>query len=204
MFDLICVTNRRLCKDGFISRIDRISASLSGEVGAIILREKDLSPSEYESLARQVMDVCKKRNVACILHNFVDVALSLESEGLHVPLEKLLEMNEQSKRKFKYLGASCHSLDDIRLAQEAGCTYATLGHIFATDCKRGLPPKGTEFLLKACESVTIPVYAIGGINIENARQVMDAKASGVCVMSALMQCEDVEGYVKSLLKELRV
>ena len=71
-------------------------------------------------------------------------------------------------------------------AQKAGASYIMAGHIYKTACKEGLEPRGIKFLKKICATVNIPVYAIGGININNARECIEAGASGVCLMSGYM------------------
>lgn len=75
-----------------------------------------------------------------------------------------------------------------------GCTYITAGHIFETDCKRGLPGRGLEFLREVCRAVTIPVYAIGGIEPKRMAEIFAAGAAGACVMSGPMVCGDVGTY----------
>ena len=69
---------------------------------------------------------------------------------------------------FKVIGTSVHSVEDAIKAEQLGATYMTAGHIFATDCKKGLPPRGLDFLKNVCDAVEIPVYAIGGINIASS------------------------------------
>ena len=81
-------------------------------------------------------------------------------------------------------------------AQALGCTYITAGHVFETDCKKGLPGRGLQFLRKVCEVVEIPVYGIGGINEDNIAMVRETGAKGACLMSSLMISEDVEGFMK--------
>jgi thiamine-phosphate pyrophosphorylase len=81
-------------------------------------------------------------------------------------------------------------------AQTLGCTYITAGHVFETDCKKGLPGRGLEFLRKVCAAVDIPVYGIGGIDADNIVQVRAAGASGACLMSSLMVSEDVTGLMR--------
>ncbi|WP_455958797.1 thiamine phosphate synthase, partial [Anaerotignum lactatifermentans] len=74
-------------------------------------------------------------------------------------------------------------------AEKLGATYITAGHIYATDCKKGLPPRGLTFLEEVCRRVSIPVYAIGGIKIneKQLREVIDCGAKGGCIMSGMMQ-----------------
>ena len=76
-------------------------------------------------------------------------------------------------------------------AEKLGCTYITAGHVFATDCKKGLPPRGLSFLKEVCYSVTIPVYAIGGIDENNMEAVRQAGAAGGCMMSGFMLEKDI-------------
>jgi thiamine-phosphate pyrophosphorylase len=87
---------------------------------------------------------------------------------------------------FKWRGASAHSLGDAKKAQELGASYITLSHIFETDCKAGLEPRGLEFLHEVCEKISIPVYALGGICAENEEYAIKAGAAGACRMSDYM------------------
>jgi thiamine-phosphate pyrophosphorylase len=194
MFDIFCVTNRKLC-DEFLAKIEKIATA---KPSGIILREKDLSEVEYKSLAKQVIEICNKYEVTCILHSFADVAIKLNSDKIHLPLPILRNMTDFQKSKFKTIGASCHSVDEAIEAQRLGCTYITAGHIFATDCKKGLAPRGIDFLKEICSNVSIPVYAIGGIDSSNVNSVKNAGADGACIMSGLMSCEDVQGYIQEV------
>ena len=193
MSDILCVTNRILCKENFLQRVEEIAAN---KPKGIILREKDLSEKEYKELAENVLMICKKYDVPCILHSFVDVALELGAENIHLPLHILRKMDEKTKETFKIIGASCHSVEEAIEAERLGCTYITAGHVFVTDCKKGLAPRGLEFLQNVCESVSIPVYAIGGISSENINAVRKVGAAGACVMSGLMRCENVKETMK--------
>ena len=80
-----------------------------------------------------------------------------------------------------------HSAEDALLAEQAGCTYVTAGHVFQTDCKKDLPPRGIDFLRQICKTMAVPVFAIGGIHPDNIHMAMEAGASGVCMMSELMR-----------------
>lgn len=189
MSDLICITNRKLCSNNFSDQIEMIA---SAHPKAIVLREKDLSEKEYEQLARQVMQICQKHGTQCILHSFSNVAIALGAEAVHMPLPLLQKMTPQEKSHFQIIGASCHSLEEAKEAQNLGCTYITAGHIFLTDCKKGLPGRGLPFLEEICKTVRIPVYAIGGISSQNIESVRKTGAAGACIMSGFMRCKSVE------------
>lgn len=154
---------------------------------ALILREKDLSEAEYEKLAESVKCLCDQSKTQLILHSFPDVARKLGISAIHMPLAAFAAMSEEQKALYAIRGASVHSVEDALLAQRAGATYVTAGHIFVTDCKKGLPGRGLEFLKNVCEAVDIPVYAIGGIDETNAGLCIEAGADGVCMMSGYMR-----------------
>lgn len=194
MSDILCITNRKLCQEDFLVRIEKTAAA---RPAGIILREKDLSLQEYRILAGKVKKICDKYAVACILHTFTDVACELGIQKIHLPMQKLLKMSEEEKSFFSLVGVSCHSLQEAVLAEKSGCSYITAGHIFDTDCKKGTPGRGLLFLENICNNVSVPVYAIGGINQTNFAAVKKAGASGACVMSGVMQCEDVKKYIMS-------
>lgn len=204
MSDIICVTNRKLCKENFLERIEKIAKE---NPKGIILREKDLpeqnaipknsvlvkeetTAETYEALAKEVLAICDQYHTPCILHSFVEVAKELNCRAIHLPFPILQTLSEKDRRNFTILGASCHSVVEAKEAQRLGCTYIIAGHIFETDCKKGSKGRGLHFLQEVCESVAIPVYAIGGIHAQNINEVRNAGATGACMMSAFMTCEE--------------
>ena len=187
------MTNRLLCREDFLERIDKIAKA---QPKGIILREKDLPESEYKSLAKAVLEICGRYGTTCILHSFAQTAEELNAKALHLPLYRLRELPSNKISGFTRLGVSCHSAEEAKEAQKLGCTYITAGHVFDTDCKKGLPGRGVDFLKQVCDSVSLPVYAIGGINAENAAQAINAGAKGVCVMSGAMTCSDPQEYLE--------
>ena len=193
MSDIICITNRGLCRVDFHEQIKRLAKA---HPRAIILREKDLSPEDYRKLAAEVLEICRGEDTECILHTFADIAAELSAESIHLPLNTLREMPDELKRRFRRIGASCHSAEDAIEASRLGASYITAGHVFATDCKKGLPPRGLDFLKNVCGSVDIPVYAVGGISPDNIAEVRRAGASGGCVMSSAMNCTDAADFLR--------
>ena len=192
MSDILCITNRLLCKEDFLTRIEKIAGA---HPAGIVLREKDLKEDEYRKTAVKVLEICQRHKTPCILHSFPDIALQLDCLAIHLPLSVLRSLNDKDKERFNVIGASCHSEEEAKEAEKLGCTYITVGHIFETDCKKGLPGRGLDLLKNICQSVCVPVYAIGGISAENIEQVRTAGAKGACVMSGIMTCGDVGTYL---------
>lgn len=187
MFKILSVTNRTLACETFLTRVERIA---KGGADAIVLREKDLPEAEYRTLAQEVLPRCAQYGVSCILHTHAEITRELGVRGIHLPLHVLRELTAEQRDWFETMGASCHSMEDVAEAERLGCTYVTLGHIFATDCKKGLPPRGLELLRTVCANSHLPVYAIGGISEDNLASVREAGAAGACLMSGLMRCPD--------------
>lgn len=187
-----CITNRHLAKGDYFTQIERI---VQAGPEALIVREKDLPEAEYEQLAARVMHICRSYRVPCILHIFIQAAIRLKADAIHLPLKELLAMPKEQKSCFKVIGASAHSVEEALAAQNAGASYITASHIYATDCKKGLPPRGIPFLQEICRRVDIPVYALGGICAKNAEECIRAGAQGVCIMSECMRLREKQGLL---------
>ncbi|KYN79008.1 thiamine phosphate synthase [Clostridium sporogenes] len=192
MYKLLAITNRHICNNEFLAQIQDICTlnekNTIIESVSIVLREKDLSEKDYKKLAAKVLKICKKNNTKCILHTYYKVAKELNCKKIHLPLH-VLKSNPNIYKDFDEVGVSIHSISEAIEAMNLGATYITAGHIFATDCKKDLPPRGLSFLSSVCSSVHIPVYAIGGISPANAEKAINAGAEGICIMSGLMTCQ---------------
>ncbi len=175
----ICVTNRKLCSGDFIETVRR--ACLTADM--VILREKDLSEAEYRSIAEKVKSICAESGTAFCVNTFTDTARALECDALQLSYTDFMNLPE----KFCRTGVSVHSAEEAHAAWKKGADYLIAGHIFATDCKKGVPPRGTEFLTKIVSDVEIPVYAIGGITPDNENEIYRCGAAGVCIMSGYMK-----------------
>lgn len=183
----IAITNRHLCKNtNYLQQIKHI-AQLHPK--AIVLREKDLSLEEYIALAKKVLQICKKEDTKLILHNYTEAALVLQHSFIHLPISILSTIlpSDNILSSITMLGTSIHSVQEAILAEQLGCNYIFAGNIYNTDCKPGLAGKGLPFLKEVVNSVHIPVYAIGGISLNNINEVLSTGAAGGCMMSGFMQ-----------------
>lgn len=182
---IIAVTNRHLCAGALTEQIERVCRF---RPGAVILREKDMSEQEYLPLAGEIMEICRSYDIPCILHTFINAARALNNNSIHLPLT-LLREQRGTLEDFVTVGVSVHSVEDAREAELLGASYLTAGHIYTTDCKKGVPPRGPAFLSEVCRAVSIPVYAIGGIGLKEQQmeEVLSCGARGGCVMSAMMR-----------------
>lgn len=184
---LICVTHRLLCPDDFLQRLDRIAAQ---HPYAIVLREKDLSEHDYEALARDCLRICEKHHVPLNLNSHIAVARRIGCDGIHLPFHLLMQ-HKQDLADFSRVGVSLHSPEEAAQLADTPATYVQAGHVFPTDCKAGVPPRGLSFLRAVCQATDLPVFGIGGINAERYPAVLQTGAAGACIMSGLMTCNDV-------------
>jgi thiamine-phosphate pyrophosphorylase len=185
---LICITNQKLCRDDFLNRINEIA---SGKPHAIMLREKELSEPDYQELAIKVQEICESHQVNLIINHNLETAEQLKVGAVQVSIDDLRKKGE-SLRNFDQIGVSVHSVEQAREAERWGANYLIAGHVFPTDCKKGLPARGLRFLKEVCDSVNIPVFAIGGISEVNYKIALMAGAKGVCIMSEAMTTDHPE------------
>ena len=193
---IIAVTNRHLCKKPFLEQIRRVCEY---HPDAIILREKDLTEDKYTALLEETAAICKKYQVRLIPHTYISSARKLGFTEIHLPLPALETAHAQIAKAgilhdtclldtFTTIGTSVHSVSDAVKAESLGASYLTAGHIYITDCKKGLEPRGLDFLREVCKNVHIPVYGIGGIKLDpqQLEEIARTGAAGGCIMSGMM------------------
>lgn len=181
-FKRIAISNRHLCSVPLPEQVLR----LQGAVDMLILREKDLAPKEYCSLAKNVQQACRTTGIKLICHTFVSAAEEIDCGSIHLPFPQFWQQKE-TLFSFPMVGVSAHSLEEVRLAEKAGADYVIVSNIFATSCKEGVPGKGLSFLREACKRTSLPVYALGGITADNEAFIRLAGADGACRMSDYMR-----------------
>lgn len=194
MFKIIAVTNHNLCRRDYFEQVERLAKA---SVDGIILREKDLPIETYREIAKKVLRIGNENKVDIILHSDYEGARMLGQDSIHLPLKELRTIQE-NLNGFKRIGTSVHSVEEAAEAQKLGAAYLVAGHIFPTDCKKGKAPRGLAFLEDVVSAVTIPVYAIGGIQTETIQEIKETGAAGACIMSLLMESKSPDKTVKIL------
>lgn len=184
----IVITNRHLVQGYFLKQLEKVTKL---HPHALILREKDLTDDAYESLAKKVFDLCKREDITCFLHTKIEIARKIGCQNIHLSIPVLKGLSETEKKAltedFCEISISCHSMEDVEIAMAGGATQIILGTIFETECKKGVLGKGVEFVREICQKCPLPVYAIGGMNLQRLPLVIDAGAAGCCMMSGFMQ-----------------
>ncbi|QDP39480.1 thiazole tautomerase TenI [Radiobacillus deserti] len=162
---------------------------------ALHIREKEKTAREIYQLVEQL----RTKNVPLskiVINDRVDVAQVMRVQGTHLAYHSL--PIDQVKEHFPQLrvGCSVHSLEEALRAQAQGADYVTFGHIFETQSKPGVNPRGLEQLRTITASVTIPVIGIGGIQPSHVQSVVEAGADGIAVMSGILEAENPLEMVK--------
>ena len=195
------ISNRKLCENENLEKqIEKIFLAYERkiilknfDIVALTLREKDLNKNEYLKLIEKVYPICQKYKINLILHQNYDPNLDekYDIEGIHLSYNIFKSLNENIKaeliKKYKRIGVSVHSLNEAKEVENLGASYVVAGHIFETDCKKGLKPRGLKFVEDLSSALTIPIFAIGGIDEKNSLSVINNGAFSVCMMSNLMK-----------------
>ena len=183
--------------------LETIENAGRARVDAVQLREKDLSARTMLELARAAVDRAGQAKV--LVNDRLDVALAAGAAGVHlggesVNVADVVEFRAAGRAPAGFLiGRSCHSLEEAMRAERDGADYIFFGPVFATPSKaRFGPPQGAGALTAVCRGVRIPVVAIGGITLENARSCIAAGAAGVAAIRLFQEAEDVAAIVRGL------
>ena len=184
----------------------RVEEALKGGITLMQLREKEKSTREYISLAEKVHKLTKKYNVPLIIDDRIDVALAMGAEGVHLGQS---DMPISTARKILgddfIIGATAKTVPQAVEAYAQGADYLGVGAIYPTTTKVKTVLTSTETLEKICQSVPIPVNAIGGLNKDNIDVLEGIPIAGICVVSAIMKADDPKQAaieLKSRAKEL--
>ena len=195
------ISNRKLCENENLEKqIEKIFSAYERkiilknfDIVALTLREKDLNKNEYLKLIEKVYPICQKYKINLILHQNYDLNLDdkYNIDGIHLSYSIFKSLNENIKaeliKKYKRIGVSVHSLNEAKEVESLGASYVVAGHIFETDCKKGLEPRGLKFIEDLSSALTIPIFAIGGIDEKNSLSVINNGAFSICMMSTLMK-----------------
>jgi len=186
---------------------DSIRRAVAAGAGWIQIREKDLEARSLVGLARFVVAETRETAARVQVNDRLDVAVAANAAGVHLgekslPLEMVIEWRRSTGRPDFLIGVSCHSLEAASAAARGGADYIFFGPVFATLSKAAFgAPQGIERLREVCASVEIPVLAIGGVNLENARACITAGAAGIAAIRLFQDPVD-SAELSALLKTI--
>ena len=198
---LYLVTNRY--QDSLESFLEKVETACRSGVTMIQLREKNLTTNQYYQLAKQVKKITDTYQVPLIIDDRLDVCLAVDAAGLHIGDDELpVSVARKVLGPEKILGVTAKTVKRALEAETSGADYLGTGAIFPTTTKENAPITLISTLKTICQTVAIPVVAIGGLTSENIDQLAATGIAGVAVVRDLMQAEDIEAKTQAFLAKL--
>lgn len=184
--------------------LTRVEEALAGGIGALQLREKGLGGAKLLTLARQMRELTARYNAKLLINDRVDIALLSEADGVHLGHGSMKPEEARSLLGTKRLiGVSTHSLIEAREAEARGADFIVFGPVYHTASKAAYgAPVGVEALRETATAIKIPVYGLGGINLENTREVLGTGCAGIALISAILSAHSARKSAEALAEAL--
>lgn len=178
---------------------EQIEDALAGGVTCIQLREKNLNNADFISEAVKVKEICRRFGIPLIINDNLEVALKSEADGIHVGQE---DISVKDIRKIAgahfIIGATAKTVLQAKTAEEQGADYLGVGAVFPSPTKKNAIRITTDRLNEICSSVSIPVVAIGGIDLNNISELSCCRINGIAVVSAIFGADDIKKAARML------
>lgn len=202
-FSLYLITDRRQVPDGDL--LHAVEAALEGGVRSVQLREKDLPPRDLYSLARQLRILTRRFGARLLVNDRIDVALAAEADGVHLGCGSLpVAAARRLLGPERLLGVSTHTPEEIAGVARDGADFVTFGPVWFTPSKAVYgPPVGLDLLHQAATASPLPVFALGGVNLERVAEALAAGAAGIACISAVLAAADPRSGAAGFLHLLK-
>jgi thiamine-phosphate pyrophosphorylase len=185
---------------GYIGESDAASVAeqmIEGGVDLLQLRAKGKSLDELAGHAARLHELTAKFSTPLIVNDHAEIASQMPVEGVHVGQDDdPIEVARRKARRPVLIGKSTHSLGQALAAQREGADYIGFGPIFATPTKPDYAPIGLTDIRRVHAEISLPIFCIGGINIDNLQSVIDAGANRVVMVSALLKAHNIVDYAR--------
>jgi thiamine-phosphate pyrophosphorylase len=202
-YSLYLVTDRGLARGR--SNLEIVTAAVDGGVTIVQLREKDCPTLEFIEQAQSIKAYLKARNVPLIINDRVDIAQAVKADGVHLGQTDMpLEAAKRILGAEMIIGISAESIEDALTAEKGGADYLGVSPIYATPTKTDTAPAlGLKGLRDIRKAVKLPLVGIGGLNRDNAADVIRNGSDGVAVVSAIVAADDPEAAARELKQVIK-
>ncbi len=188
---LYAVTDRYwLGEETLLSQVEK---AIKGGATFIQLREKNLDHDSFLKEAIEIQKLCKQYKVPFVVNDDVDIALTMDADGVHVGQSDMEAQDVREKiGPDKIIGVSAQTVEQAVLAEKRGADYLGVGAVFPTGSKDDADDVSFDTLKAICQAVSIPVVAIGGISKNNVMELKGSGIDGIAVISAIFAQKDIE------------
>lgn len=199
---LYVITNREMAGGRPLEEV--LKAALEGGATVIQLREKELSDREIFTIGMKIKPLIKKAGACFIINDRIDLALALNADGVHLGQRDLpLHSARKIMGEEKIIGISVKTVEEAHIAEANGADYLGVGGIYPTSTKKDIGPiGGPQRISQIRKAVSLPIVGIGGIQVHNVKEVIQAGADGIAVVSAVMGASDITEACRALKKEV--
>ncbi|KEI01170.1 thiamine-phosphate synthase [Clostridium botulinum] len=198
-YKLYLITDRSFL-DGR-SLADCVENAIKGGTTLVQVREKNISTREFFNIAKEVQNVTSKYNIPLLINDRIDIALAINADGVHLGQSDMpIDIARKILGPTKIIGISAGNINEAKEAENNGADYVGLGAVFFTGTKRDIDePIGLKGLNEITKNINIPSVAIGGINRENAKSVLETGVNGISVISAILNKDNIKQAAEELL-----
>lgn len=173
--------------------------AITAGVELIQVRERDLDTRQLLALVKAAVEQARGTATCVLVNDRLDVALAAGAAGVHLPTHGLPVGDVRRRYPDLLLGASCHNLEELRRAEEGGADFVVFGPVYETASKKAYgPPLGLAKLAEAVAAARIPVLALGGLTLANARACLATGAAGLAAISLFQTSADLGETVRQL------
>lgn len=177
----------------------QVEKAIKGGATFIQLREKELDEENFFREAVEIQKLCREYGVPFVVNDNVDIALSMNADGVHVGQSDMEAGDVREKLgNDKIIGVSAQTVEQALLAQERGADYLGVGAVFPTGSKDDADDVSHDTLKAICDAVSIPVVAIGGISRNNVKELRGTGICGIAVISAIFAQDNIEEATREL------
>jgi thiamine-phosphate pyrophosphorylase len=198
---LLVISDRTACRGDVV---DALTAAFHGGARWALLSEKDLPPDVVRELARRLVAAAEPFGAMVLVSGEAEIAREVGADGVHLPQGRSVALAREVLGPDGLIGVSAHSPAEARAAAAAGADYATLSPIFLTGSKPGYGPAlGLAELARTAQAVALPLVALAGVDVGNARACLEAGAAAIAVMGGIMRAADPAAATAALVAALR-
>lgn len=184
---------------------ETIEEAFRSGIRLVQLREKHLPDEDYLALARDVRSITTSYGARLLINSRLHIALDVGADGVHLPRDASIAGARRALGPEPLIGFSAHSEEELRRAGEEGADFVTLSPLFPTPSKIGYTAiLGLERFAALVQTTSLPVFALGGVRIENVSDCLKAGAYGIAVMGAIMGATNIADQVRAYLHALRL